>query len=510
MHFRPIPPNAYPDIKRLSARSIYFPLVVLLSAFLFPYHSAAQPELVKQAEFSFAVSGEYRPFSYVDKQGQLQGFDIEVGKRIAAYLKLTPKPVKYKFAGIIEGVKSGRFDVAIASHTVTAERLEHVNFSTPYYFAGPQVFTRGTLAIDQVNRLGGKEIAVSKGSTYAQIAADYTGTIRLYDSDVTALQALASGRHDAVITDSIVGKMSIKNGVNLIQGVTLGNSAQAVAIAKDKPHLLTAVNEALKHLHQSGELARLSMEFFADDITKTPNGYKPVSLEKKDSSQSNSQFNHFVNVLVSSSPLFLKATLLTVLLTIVSILAGSFIGLFFAFLNLSKVPPLRWIAQIYIYLVRGTPLIVQIFILYFGLTSIVQIPAFWAAAIALAVHNGGYIAEIFRGAISSIDKGQFDAAKSLGMNLKTTYKRIVLPQAFLRALPPLGNQMIISLKDSSLAAFISMNELFNVATTAGANNFDQMTYLLVCAVYYLVLVLILTLIVGRVESRLSKGIFANE
>ena len=133
----------------------------------------------------------------------------------------------------------------------------------------------------------------------------------------------------------------------------------------------------------------------------------------------------------------------------------------------------------------------------------INIPDFWAASIALAFHNGAYIAEIFRGAIQSIDQGQKEAGRSLGMGRFLTMRRIILPQAMRRALPPLGNQFIIGLKDSSLAAFISVNELFNVATTQGSNSFDNMTYLLVVAVYYLVLVLLLTFAVQTFEKKLS-------
>lgn len=195
--------------------------------------------------------------------------------------------------------------------------------------------------------------------------------------------------------------------------------------------------------------------------------------------------------------------LLTLELTVVSVLVGIVIGLFFAFLKLSKLKVLGYIADIYIYLVRGTPLIVQIFILYFGISGIFLLPDFWAASLALAFHNGAYIAEIFRGTIQSIDKGQMEAGRSLGMSNGLTMRRIILPQAFRRALPPLGNQFIIGLKDSSLAAFISMNELFNVASTIGSNNFDEMNYLLIVAVYYLILVAILTLIVRAIENRMA-------
>ncbi|GEL05940.1 amino acid ABC transporter permease [Rummeliibacillus stabekisii] len=214
-------------------------------------------------------------------------------------------------------------------------------------------------------------------------------------------------------------------------------------------------------------------------------------------------FSHFFDTLISSKGLFIDAMMVTLELTVVSILIGIIFGLFFALLKISRIKVLGYISNLYVFLVRGTPLIVQIFILYFGFSGIFLISDFWAAALALAFHNGAYIAEIFRGTIQSVDKGQMEAGRSLGMTRSTTIRRIILPQAFRRALPPLGNQFIIGLKDSSLAAFISMNELFNVATTLGSNNFDEMTYLLIVAVYYLVLVALLTLAVSLFEKKLA-------
>lgn len=215
-------------------------------------------------------------------------------------------------------------------------------------------------------------------------------------------------------------------------------------------------------------------------------------------------FSHFLETLLSSYPVFFEGLWLTIRVTAVSILIAVFIGLLFALFKISKVKVLNWIANIYIAVIRGTPLIVQIFIFYFGLTEF-NIDKFWAASIGLALHNGAYIAEIFRGSIQSIDKGQMEAGRSLGMSHTLAMRRIILPQAFRRALPPLGNQFIIGLKDSSLAAFIALPELFSVATTQGARTFDEMTYLLIVAVYYLVLVLIFTLLVNLLEKRLSAS-----
>ncbi|WP_089652721.1 amino acid ABC transporter permease [Halobacillus aidingensis] len=201
--------------------------------------------------------------------------------------------------------------------------------------------------------------------------------------------------------------------------------------------------------------------------------------------------------------MFFEAAQMTLALTAVSILIAIVIGLMFAFMKISKIKPLEWLANIYIYVVRGTPLIVQIFVFYYGLTEVWMISGFWSVALGLAFHNGAYIAEIFRGSIQSIGKGQAEAGRSLGMSGTLTMRRIILPQAFRRALPPLGNQFIIGLKDSSLAAFIGVSEIFAVATTQGANTFDYMTWLLVSAVWYLILVFLLTLVVSAIEKKMA-------
>ncbi len=212
---------------------------------------------------------------------------------------------------------------------------------------------------------------------------------------------------------------------------------------------------------------------------------------------------HFIEVFTGSFNVFMEGLWITLKLSVVSLLIAIVIGLFFALLKISNIKILEWIADIYIWIVRGTPLIVQIFILYYGLTDIFLVPMFWAGAIGLAFHSGAYIAEIIRGAIQSIDNGQREAGLSLGMNKGLTMKRIILPQAFRRAVPSLGNQFIIGIKDSSLVSFIGMQDLFGVASTMGSNSFDYLPYYVTVAVYYLLIVLLLTFIVNLTEKRLA-------
>jgi len=202
---------------------------------------------------------------------------------------------------------------------------------------------------------------------------------------------------------------------------------------------------------------------------------------------------------------FLNATGMTLKLTSVSLVLAMVLGLLVAFLKLSDNRALNWVAHVYIAVIRGTPLIVQLMFLYFGITSIVVLPSFWAGSLALAIHSGAYVAEIFRGAIQSIDKGQMEASRSLGVSHWKSMRLVILPQAFRRAVPPLGNQFIIGLKDSSLVAYLGVAELYGAALSAQAENFQPFETYMVAGLYYLVLVLIFTLLVQRLESRMDKA-----
>lgn len=245
--------------------------VCLLSACAEKDKLADGSELIHKDQFVFAASGEFKPFSYINDDGvTMSGFDIEVGEAIAKELGLEPVQKRLKFKGIVEGVKTGRADVAVASHTINPQRSKHVAFSTPYYYSGPQIFTRPDSEIKTVDQLAGKEVAVAKGSTYADTAARYTDNVKTYDSDITALQALSSGRHDAVITDFVTGKNAAKEGFEIVGQQLIERSEQAIVLPKDNPNLLKRVNEALEQLREDGTLEQISMKYFGEDITKKP------------------------------------------------------------------------------------------------------------------------------------------------------------------------------------------------------------------------------------------------
>lgn len=202
-------------------------------------------------------------------------------------------------------------------------------------------------------------------------------------------------------------------------------------------------------------------------------------------------------------PLFKEAAIATLEITACGILFGLILGLVIGLMRTSKIWVFSSLAKLYIFIIRGTPLLLQLFIIYYGLSSVVKIPGYTAAIIAMGVHNAAYIAEIFRGTITSVDRGQREAALSIGMTSWQGMKRIILPQAFKRSVPPLGNQFIIALKDSSLASTIAVSELILKSRQLASSNFMMMEMLVVAGIYYLLLTSFFAYGVFRMERKLG-------
>lgn len=209
------------------------------------------------------------------------------------------------------------------------------------------------------------------------------------------------------------------------------------------------------------------------------------------------------SIVIEKFPMFLPAAAMTLAITVFAIIFGMLIGLIVALGRLSKFKIIYYPCTLYITIIRGTPILLQLFIVYYGLSSIIKLDGFISAILAFGTHNGAYIAEIFRGAVKSIDIGQTEAARSLGMTKFQAMKRVILPQAFKRAVPPLGNQFIIATKDSSLASTIAVRELMLKAKQMGSSSFKFMEYLLIAGIYYLVMTTILSFLVSKLEKKLA-------
>lgn len=213
--------------------------------------------------------------------------------------------------------------------------------------------------------------------------------------------------------------------------------------------------------------------------------------------------HNFIVDFIHYFPFFLPAAGLTLAVSVLGILIGLMLGLLTAFMRISDKKIFYIPAKAYIYVIRGTPLLLQILFIYFGLRQSLHLVALTSAIMALGIHNGAYIAEIFRGSIQSVDKGQMEAARSLGMTYRKAMRRIILPQALKRSIPPLGNQFIIALKDSSLASAITIQELLLKAQQLAGSNWKTMTMLSIAAVFYLFYTSIFTWVFNVLEKHLD-------
>ena len=210
------------------------------------------------------------------------------------------------------------------------------------------------------------------------------------------------------------------------------------------------------------------------------------------------------SVLISSFPYLLQGAIMTIKITSLSVAVGIVIGIFGGLMRVSKNPILYWLSTVYVEVIRGTPLLVQIFIVYFGLPSLgLRLTPYLSAVSALGINSGAYVSEIVRGGIQSISKGQMEAARSLGMSYTQAMRYVILPQALVRILPPLGNEFIALIKDSSLVSTIAIAELTRVGQQIITRTFQSFEIWTGVAIFYFIMTYIMSRIVRFLESRLA-------
>ena len=212
-----------------------------------------------------------------------------------------------------------------------------------------------------------------------------------------------------------------------------------------------------------------------------------------------------IDLMINSIPLLIVGAGITIQITAISVAIGLVIGLFVGVARVSNIRPLRWLAAVYVDFLRGTPLLVQIFLIYFALPVLLgnRVDPFIAAITACGINSGAYIAEIFRAGIQAIDDGQMEAGRSLGMTWWQTMWYIIIPQAFRNIVPPLGNEFIALLKDSSLVSVIGFEELTRRGQLIIARTYGSLEIWICVAIIYLIMTLTISRFVAFLEKRLG-------
>lgn len=473
-------------------------LIVISLHFYWVLPSTAQTVLKVGTEPAFP------PFEMQAPDGKgLTGFDVDLFNAIGEEANLEIQFQSMPFDGLIPALQSRTIDAAISGMTITAERAQTVDFSRPYFQSGLAIAVRKDNKgnIKSFDDLENKKIAVAIGTTGARQAGNIPGAvISTFDNSALALQELSNGKVDAVVNDAPVTLYAIKVG-NLsnveVVGELLTEEYYGIALPKNSPNV-AKIDEAIDKLLSSGKYRRLYQKWFAGEPPKLPLVAPALQGESTAFSWSRLFGNLFWGALV------------TLMLTAFSVFFGAIGGILLAVMSISEFKPLGWLSRIYIDFFRGTPLLVQIFTIYFGLPSLLQ-QIGWdfsfdrlpAAVTALSLNSAAYLAEIIRGGIESIDRGQWEASQSMGMSWVQTMRYVIFPQAFRRMLPPLGNEFITTIKDTSLVAIIGFEELFRQGQLMVATTYRAFEIYAAVALIYLLLTFIASRGFSWLEKRLN-------
>ncbi|WP_122817975.1 ABC transporter substrate-binding protein/permease [Nocardioides pantholopis] len=450
------------------------------------------------------TEGTYPPFSFVDpRTGELTGYDIEVIEAVADRAGWDLEFVRARFDALFPALDAERIDVIANQVTVNPEREARYLLSRPYtYSRGVIVTAADTDDITSLEDLEGRTTAQTETSNWAQVARDAGARVQSVEGFAQTAELLAQGRVDATVNDNIAvldylastGSDEIK-----IAGEIEGEQGeQALVFRQSETALHAEANRALEELADDGTLAEISEEYFGADVSVPDGG--DVDLGGSDTGRSR------WDVVQDAAWPMLRGTIKgTIPLTIVSFVLGLAIALAVALARLSPSRLLTLPARFYVSVIRGTPLLVQLFIVFYGLPQVgVKMPSYVAACLALSLNVGGYGAEIIRSSILAVPRGQLEAARTIGMEYWQALRRIILPQAARIAVPPLSNTLLSLVKDTSLASLVLVPELFLEAQVAAALSTEYLPLYALAALYYWVVCYVVSLGQGRLERRLGR------
>jgi His/Glu/Gln/Arg/opine family amino acid ABC transporter permease subunit len=460
--------------------------------------SSGENQVKSSGVLRVGTEGVYSPFSYHDANNELVGYDVDVAKAVGEKLGVRVEFVETPWDAMFAALEANRFDVVANEVTINPERQAKYDLSEPYSVGEGVIVTRAdNNSIKSLADLKGKVAAENATSNWSDIARKAGASVEAVEGFTQAIKLLNQGRVDVVVNDSIAvyaylaetGDKSVKIAGNV------GEKSEQGFAARKNSGLLPDLNKALDELRSDGTLAKISQKYLKANASGGPET-APAQQE----TQSTWQL-----VLSSLGPLAKAAITKTIPLTVISFVIGIVIALAVALGRLSSNRVLTNIARFYISVIRGTPLLVQLFIVFYALPQLgVKIDPWPAAIIAFSLNVGGYAAEIVRSAIQSIPKGQWEAAETIGLNYVGSLRRIILPQATRVAVPPLSNTLISLLKDTSLASTILVTELLRQSQIIAARTFDFLALYTTAAVYYWVICLVLSFGQSRVERRLER------
>ena len=441
------------------------------------------------------------PFEYQDpsRPDKLVGFEVEIVEAIGRILGRPTEFVQNQWEGLIPGLERGDYDIVVSGIEITPDRAKVVAFSRPYYVTFEQLAVRrGTRDIASLEDCRGRRVGTLKGSL-AQRMLEARGDIDVwsYDGQINAYEDLRNRRTDAVLLDHIIALYNVRPVPELeMVGAPIGRLEYGIAIRKAETALRDDVDRALGAMLASGELRRIlerwnlwtpmTAEAFGDP---TPGSARAEAFERflEDRGRRRSGWDR-VRQYASYLPLLGQGAVRTLEISVVSMAVAVALGLLVALARLYGPTVVRGAAIAFIELVRGTPLLIQLYLIFYALPHVgLRLSPMAAAIVGLGLNYCAYEAENYRAGIQSIPTTPMEAALALGMSRLQALRHVIVPQAMRLVLPPVTNDFIALLKDSSLVSVITMVELTRAYSQLAALHYDYLGIgLLAAAMYFLI------------------------
>lgn len=465
-----------------------------------------------------ATAAEFPPFEY--KEGnEFKGIDVEIAQEVAKILGKTLEIKDMEFDSVVSAVSSANVEFGASGLTINEARSKVVDFTTSYYNANQVVIIKNSDSelkavgdnaaelIKAINKKNGIKIGVQTGTTgafYAQGDKDWgfegfkNAEVKGFVNGSLAVSALENGQIDIVIIDEAPARLISKNYANTeVLSAYLTEERYGIAVKKGNQELLDSINQALEKMRTEGVLDKI---------------IKKVLLKAQEFMD---KIEIFYNQLIVKGgyTLVVEGLFVTILLAVCGLMIGIFVGTMLAILITKEEKNtleylLVGIGKLYVGFFRGTPIVVQLLFIYFVILPLFGLAGSSALLVAIVIfglNSGAYVSEIIRGGILSVDSGQNEAARALGLNSKQSMRFIVFPQALKNALPNLGNEFITLLKETSVANYVTVHDLTYAFKTIGSASYEYMIPYFFLALCYLVLVMIASFVVKKYEGKLRKS-----
>ncbi len=444
--------------------------------------------------YLIATDITFAPFEFQNDSGQYVGIDMDLIREIAKDQGFTVDIKPLGFDAALQAVQANQVDGVIAGMSITDARRKVFDFSEPYFESGVQMAVlESNNDVKSYEDLRGKRVAVkngTEGATFAESIKDRYGfTVVSFADSASMFDEVRTGNSAAVFEDYPVLNYGIQQG-NGFKTVTPKEAGSSYGFAVNKgrnAELLQKFNAGLNNLKASGRYQQIVDGYLGQGASSTDNS--------------------FLGLLKSTFGLLMLGLKMTLILTVVSIAIALVLGILFGLMRVSRSKWIRAIGTAYVDIFRGTPLLVQAFFIYFGIPSALgfQMSALTAGIITLSLNAGAYMTEIVRGGIQAVDKGQMEAARSLGIGYLPAMRKVILPQAIRTMVPSYINQFVITLKDTSILSVIGIAELTQTGRIIIARNFQSFNMWLIIGIIYFIVIMALTKLSDRMANRLDRG-----